>query len=89
MAHDAETEKRDTRAHGAALHLDPGERHLYRPQMPRLVLLDLHPSPFSERVRWVLDANGLSYSRRTHQPIAGEDETHRHHRGGRVLPAAA
>jgi len=42
--------------------------------MPRLVLLELYPSPFSERVRWVLEAKGLSYARRAYQPIAGEDE---------------
>jgi glutathione S-transferase len=42
--------------------------------MPRLVLLELYPSPWSERVRWVLDAKGLSYERRAYQPIAGEDE---------------
>jgi glutathione S-transferase len=39
-----------------------------------LELIELYPSPYSERVRWVLDAKRLSYRRRAYQPIAGEAE---------------
>jgi glutathione S-transferase len=39
-----------------------------------LELIELYPSPWSERVRWVLDVKGLPYRRRTYQPIAGEAE---------------
>jgi glutathione S-transferase len=42
--------------------------------MPVLDLLELYPSPWSERVRWALEAKGLAYTRRTYQPIAGEPE---------------
>jgi glutathione S-transferase len=42
--------------------------------MAQLDLLELYPSPWSERVRWVLEAKGLPYARRTYQPIAGESE---------------
>lgn len=40
--------------------------------MASLELLELYPSPWSERVRWALEAKGLSYTRRTYQPMAGE-----------------
>jgi glutathione S-transferase len=39
-----------------------------------LELIELYPSPYSERVRWVLEAKGLPYRRRSYQPIAGEAE---------------
>ena len=39
-----------------------------------LELIELYMSPWSERVRWVLDAKRLPYRRRTYQPIAGEAE---------------
>lgn len=42
--------------------------------MSRLELLELYPSPFSERVRWALEAAGLAYDRRAYTPIAGEEE---------------
>ncbi len=39
-----------------------------------LELIELYMSPWSERVRWVLDVKRLPYRRRTYQPIAGEAE---------------
>src|SRR5689334_20061889 len=39
-----------------------------------LELLELYPSPFSERVRWVLDLKRLPYKRRSYQPLAEEAE---------------
>jgi glutathione S-transferase len=39
-----------------------------------LELIELYPSPFSERVRWVLDAKRLPFRRRSYQPIADEPE---------------
>ena len=39
-----------------------------------LELLELYPSPFSERVRWVLDIKRLPYRRRSYQPLVGEEE---------------
>ena len=42
-----------------------------------LELLELYPSPYSERVRWVLDTKGLSYRRRSYQPIVDEAELKR------------
>ena len=39
-----------------------------------LELIELYPSPFSERVRWVLDMKGVPYRRRSYQPLAGEAE---------------
>jgi glutathione S-transferase len=42
--------------------------------MASLELLELYPSPYSERVRWALELKGLRYARRTYQPIAGEPE---------------
>ena len=40
--------------------------------MTDLELIELYPSPYSERVRWVLDAKNVSYRRRGYQPIADE-----------------
>lgn len=37
-----------------------------------LELIELYPSPFSERVRWVLDIKRLPYQRRSYQPLADE-----------------
>jgi glutathione S-transferase len=37
-----------------------------------LELLELYLSPWSERVRWVLDAKELAYTRREYQPLADE-----------------
>jgi glutathione S-transferase len=42
--------------------------------MSRLELLELYPSPFSERVRWALEAARLPYKRRDYEPLAGEQE---------------
>jgi len=42
--------------------------------MSAFELLELYPSPYSERVRWALEAKGLRYARRAYQPIAGEPE---------------
>jgi glutathione S-transferase len=42
--------------------------------MSRLALLELYPSPYSERVRWALEAAGLPYERRDYVPVAGEEE---------------
>lgn len=39
-----------------------------------LELLELYPSPFSERVRWVLELKRLPYRRRSYQPLADEAE---------------
>src|SRR5690348_7921216 len=39
-----------------------------------LELIELYPSPFSERVRWVLDLKRVPYRRRSYQPLAGEAE---------------
>lgn len=37
-----------------------------------LELIELYPSPWSERLRWVLDLKGVTYARRNYQPIADE-----------------
>lgn len=39
-----------------------------------LELIELYPSPFSERVRWVLEIKRLPYRRRSYQPLVGEAE---------------
>jgi glutathione S-transferase len=39
-----------------------------------LELIELYPSPFSERVRWVLEIKRLPYRRRAYQPLVGEAE---------------
>lgn len=39
-----------------------------------LELIELYPSPFSERVRWVLELKRLPYRRRSYQPLVGEAE---------------
>jgi glutathione S-transferase len=50
-----------------------------------LELIELYPSPWSERLRWVLDAKGVPYTRRTYQPIADEAEL-RHRTGIATAP---
>jgi glutathione S-transferase len=45
--------------------------------MANLEVLELYPSPWSERLRWVLEAKRLPYSRRAYQPIADEQELRR------------
>ncbi len=42
--------------------------------MPTLELIELYPSPWSERVRWVLELKGLPYRRTPYVPLAGEEE---------------
>ena len=46
--------------------------HLYLRGMPTLELIELYPSPFSERVRWVLELKGVPYRRTAYVPLAGE-----------------
>ncbi len=53
--------------------------------MPTLELIELYPSPWSERLRWVLDLKGVSYTRRDYQPIAHEAE-HRRTTGVATAP---
>jgi glutathione S-transferase len=45
--------------------------------MPTLKVVELYPSPWSERLRWVLDWKGARYERTAYQPIAGEEEHRR------------
>jgi glutathione S-transferase len=42
-----------------------------------LELIELYPSPWSERLRWVLDLKGVPYARRGYQPMADEPEHRR------------
>jgi glutathione S-transferase len=42
--------------------------------MPNLELIELYPSPYSERVRWALESKGLAYRRTGYVPVAGEEE---------------
>lgn len=42
--------------------------------MPALELIELYPSPWSERLRWVLDAKAVPYTRRDYVPMAGEED---------------
>jgi glutathione S-transferase len=53
--------------------------------MPTLELIELYPSPFSERLRWVLDVKGLSYARTPYVPLASEDD-HARRTGIRTAP---
>lgn len=53
--------------------------------MASLELIELYPSPFSERVRWVLERKGLSYRRTPYLPVAGEEE-HRRRTGITTAP---
>jgi glutathione S-transferase len=45
--------------------------------MERLELIQLYPSPWSERLRWVLEWKAVPYARREYQPLAGEEELRR------------
>jgi glutathione S-transferase len=45
--------------------------------MANLEIVELYPSPWSERLRWVLDVKRLPYARREYQPIADEEELRR------------
>ncbi|HEV7734283.1 MAG TPA: glutathione S-transferase family protein [Candidatus Binatia bacterium] len=42
--------------------------------MPTLELIELYPSPWSERLRWVLELKGVPYRRTPYVPLAGQDE---------------
>jgi glutathione S-transferase len=53
--------------------------------MADLEIVELYPSPWSERLRWVLDAKGLSYARRPFVPLADED-AHRQRTGISTAP---
>ena len=57
--------------------LAAADRRCYADCMHGLTLWDIYLSPFSERVRWVLELKGLAYTRRPYQPIADEDELRR------------
>jgi len=55
-------------------------RRALRPKvvaMATLELLELYPSPWSERLRWVLEWKGLPYARRSYQPFVDEEELRR------------
>jgi glutathione S-transferase len=45
--------------------------------MAALTLWELYFSPWSERVRWVLELKGLPYTRRGYRPLSDEDELRR------------
>ena len=53
--------------------------------MPTLELIELYPSPYSERLRWVLDLKGLTYQRTPYVPLASE-EAHCERTGFRTAP---
>jgi glutathione S-transferase len=53
--------------------------------MPTLEVIELYPSPYSERLRWVLELKGLSYRRTPYVPLASEDE-HARRTGIRTAP---
>src|SRR5439155_23672823 len=40
-------------------------------------LIELYPSPWSERLRWALEWKRVPYARRAYQPLAGEEELRR------------
>ncbi len=43
-------------------------------RMANLELIELYPSPWSERLRWALEWKRVPYARRAYQPLAGEEE---------------
>ena len=45
--------------------------------MANLELIELYPSPWSERLRWALEWKRVPYARRAYQPLAGEEELRR------------
>jgi glutathione S-transferase len=45
--------------------------------MPALELIEMYPSPFSERLRWVLELKGVPYRRTQFVPVASEAEHQR------------
>jgi glutathione S-transferase len=44
---------------------------------PRLRLVTLHVSPWSERARWALDHHGIAYEKIQHEPFIGEPRLRR------------
>ena len=46
-------------------------------RMANLELIELYPSPWSERLRWALEWKRAPYTRRAYQPLAGEEELRR------------
>jgi len=46
-------------------------------RMSKLTLIELYPSPWSERLRWALEWKRVPYARRSYQPLAGEEELRR------------
>lgn len=51
----------------------PDSLRIVAPLMPTVELLELYPSPFSERLRWALDSKGVEYGRRAYTPMQDED----------------
>lgn len=45
--------------------------------MPTLEMIELYPSPWSERLRWALEWKRLPYGRRPYQPLADEESLRR------------
>jgi glutathione S-transferase len=45
--------------------------------MPSLEIIELYPSPWSERLRWALEWKRLPYGRRPYQPLADEENLKR------------
>jgi glutathione S-transferase len=45
--------------------------------MAPLEVLELYPSPWSERLRWALEWKGVPYARRSYQPFVEEEELRR------------
>ena len=54
-------------------------------RMANLELIELYPSPWSERLRWALEWKRVPYARRAYQPLAGEEEL-RHTTGISTVP---
>jgi glutathione S-transferase len=45
--------------------------------MANVEIIELYPSPWSERLRWALEWKRVAYDRTSYQPLAGEDELQR------------
>jgi glutathione S-transferase len=66
--------RRDTRSASRADRLAVDVARFYPDSIPTLELIELYPSPWSERLRWVLELKGLPYRRVAYVPLAGEEE---------------
>src|SRR5262245_48394782 len=53
--------------------------------MPIFELIELYPSPWSERLRWVLELKGFAYRRTPYVPFA-DDQSHREKTGIKTAP---